>query len=158
MSELICQRVGISLVPTQAAGREYVEGLPKGTDLRVKVTQGRNLQWHRKYFALINWSFDEFEPAEQPEFIAKYGMTPEKNRDAFRKDIMILAGFGLPIIRVNGEVRMEAKSMSFASMTQDAFEELYEATLKVLYKRIFQGKGYTEDEMRSLADQLGEFG
>ena len=158
MIEIICHRINRHLVPVSDQSIEQLKTLPSGTDLKVKITRGRNVKFHRKYMALMNWAFDEFEPAEQPEFVAKYGATPEKNFDAFRKDVAILAGFGYAVVRLNGDVRMEAKSIAFGNMEEDSFVELYEATLKVLYKRIFEAKGYTDEDMRNLATQLDEFG
>ena len=42
-------------------------------------------------------------------------------------------------MRTDGTVRIKAKSISFASMDEEEFERLYQATLTVLLERVLVG-------------------
>jgi len=83
------------------------------------------------------------------------GINPEKNFDRFRKDIAILAGFYEATFRLNGDVRLEAKSISFHSMSEDEFEELYTKTIDVIVKHVLNN--YTDEMLRSVLEQVEAF-
>lgn len=59
--------------------------------------------------------------------------------ERFRKDLTILAGFYEQTVRLNGDVRTEAKSLSFANMKPDEFERCYKAMINAAIKYIFRG-------------------
>ena len=158
MTECHVKRFGPALQGATDQDADYIRTLPTNETFKVNITRPRNSQFHRKYFALLNWAYDEFEPDPDPDFEAKWGMVPEKNFDRFRKDIAILAGYGEAHINIKGEVRMEAKSISFAKMTEDEFLDLYNKTLNVLWTRIFVHKYESEEELRDVAAQLEDFG
>jgi len=67
------------------------------------------------------------------------GIVPEKSFDRFRADIQILAGHYEAKYRIDGSVRIESKSVSFARMTDKSFEELYSAVIDVGLKHILVG-------------------
>ena len=81
----------------------------------------RNGKFHRKFFALMNVGYDCWEPKRKHK--SYKGIPIEKNRDQFREDITILAGFYEQTFNLKGEMRMRAKSISFASMEDDEFSE-----------------------------------
>jgi len=72
--------------------------------------------------------------------------------DRFRKDLTILAGFYEQTVRLNGEVRTEAKSLSYASMEPDEFERCYNAMINAAIKHVF---GRTTDQ--NVLNQLYAF-
>lgn len=59
--------------------------------------------------------------------------------ERFRKDLTILAGFYIQSVRIDGTLRTEAESLSFASMTEERFQECYLALIRAALKHIFQG-------------------
>jgi hypothetical protein len=62
MSEFFCMKTktGTSwaLVPAHATDVDAIKKLPAHQPVRVKVTRMRNPQFHRKFFALLNYLFD----------------------------------------------------------------------------------------------------
>ncbi len=155
MTEVVCRRMGPALQGASEMDAEAIRKIPMGETVMVKIKRPRNLQFHKKYMSLLRFGFDEFEPKIDPEFEAKYGVTPEKNFDRFRKDVAILAGFYEAEVNIKGECKFEAKSIAFGSMDEAEFSELYKTTLTVLWKRIFQFKeGYTEAELERVANEL----
>lgn len=63
--------------------------------------------------------------------------------DRFRKDLTILAGFYEQTVRLNGDIRTEAKSLAYANMDPDEFERCYSALINSAIKHVFAG---TRDE------------
>lgn len=99
----------------------------------------RNYDFHRKYFALINCAFEYQNEKTQLHF---------KTVDNFRKYVEVSAGhcdiFYSPSLKDWTEV---PKSISFSTMDNDEFSELYERVKDVLFK-IFL-KNVTEEEFMS---------
>jgi len=112
----------------------------------------RNPMFHRKYMALLNIGFENWQPGE---INSKYG-TPEKNFDRFRKDIAILCGYFDLVIRLDGSSRPEAQSISFAKMDQDEFEKLYSKTIDLLIKNVY-GSSLDADGLNAIVDKYLSF-
>ena len=113
----------------------------------------RNILFHRKYFALLNIGFDNWEPGE---INSKYGV-PEKNFERFRADLTILAGFYENTIRLDGSVRIEPKSISFAKMTAEEFADLYSKTIDVLIKHVYKMK-INAEKLDEIVESYLQFG
>lgn len=162
MAEFFVQKVksatSYALMAAHESDLEAIKKLPAHQPVRVKVTRIRNVDHHRKYFALLNYAFDVWEPnpviGVAPACLP-IDMEIEKNFNRFRKDITILSGFYDASYRINGDVRLEAKSISFASMDQDEFEQLYDKTIDVIIKHVL--RNYTGDELRAVVEQIQEF-
>ena len=122
-------------VPADPQATEYMDKQANGTYLTCEIKKPRNGKFHRKYFALLNTGFEWWNPfvPEIENDIQKYGV-PEKNFERFRKEVIILAGYCDPVFNTRGELRLEAKSISFANMDDDVFADLYDKTLNVLLK------------------------
>jgi len=123
-----------------------------GDDVKAPWKRRRQLWRHKKYFALLNIAFENWEPGE---INSKYGK-PEKNFDRFRKDIAILCGFYSVVVRLDGSSRVEADSISFAKMDEQAFRDLYSKTVDLLIKNVYGGK-ITPERMNELVDQYLSF-
>lgn len=155
MTDLTCIKLpNGTFMPADEASREEASKLKTGQPMRFKATRQRNYQFHKKWFALVGFAYDHWEPAalQDPKF---EGVKPEKNFDRFRKDMIILAGFYDASYRVDGTVRIEAKSISFASMDEDDFDRLYKATFTAVHKHILPH--YQEQELHDVINQLLEF-
>ena len=123
--------------------------------VKVTLKRPRNYQFHRKFFALLNFGFEHWEPP--PLADNRWNVTPEKSFEQFRKDVTILAGFFDAHYRLDGSVRIEAKSISFASMSEDEFEELFSKTIDVLLKHVFGTLDFSEELLRETVDELLRF-
>lgn len=139
------------LCPDDEQTVEYVKKLKVGAPISAEVKQPRNYEFHKKYFALLALGFDYFEP-EANEY---KGHPVEKNFERFRHDIAILAGYYTFVTDIKGEVKAQAKSISFGSMSQEEFESLYSKTIDVLLKYVL--RNYSEEELRIAVDQIVGF-
>jgi hypothetical protein len=140
----------IGLVPADEASREWYEKVKHGEVVSGEFKKVRNYRFLKKYFALFKIGFDQLEPGE---ISSKYGQ-PEKNFDRFRTDCVILAGFYKTTIRLDGSVRVEPKSISFAKMSEDEFSELYSRTIDVLIKHVYDASMTPEEIDRVVMEYL----
>lgn len=148
---VLAKSAGGALIPLDQQAIDFLAKLKLGAGVTVEIKRHRNPALHRKYFALLNLAFEAWEPA-----MATYrGETVGKNFDQFRNDITVLAGHYEMAVNLRGETRLTAKSISFASMSAETFEELYSATVNVILAKIMTN--YTRDDLDNVVEQLLRF-
>jgi hypothetical protein len=140
-----------ALVPADPQAAEYVQKLKLGASISADFKKQRNPAFHRKYMALLNLAYDAWEPPAL-EFNGKPVL---KNFTRFRKDMAIFAGFYDVVANIRGEVRAEAKSISFASMDDYEFSDLYEKTVDVVLNQILTN--YTREDLDRVVEQILQF-
>jgi len=141
------------LIPANSEAEKWLRKKKLGSVISAEVKQVRNYAFHKKLFALFNLGYDYWQPGTVS---SKHG-TPEKNFDRFRKDLTILAGHYHSVVRLDGTVRIEADSLSFGSMSQETFNNLYKNVLDVIMKRIPVLNNMTEDEINELIEKVLSF-
>lgn len=125
-----------------------VDSIAVGETVRVEITRPRNPQFHRKFMKLCSIAFESWEPG-----------LGNRDFDNFRKDLLILAGFRKQYISlINNEVRFEAESIAFASMSETRFQAAYRAVLDVIWEQIYsKNPAYSRSDLNRLADQILAF-
>ena len=147
MSKAILEkRIDGAFVPLTPEDAEALKRVKIGNGIAIEFKVPRNYQFLKKYMKLISFAFDNFEPLEG---------APEKNFKRFRDDITILSGHYIETPRVDGSVRIEAKSVAFANMEEDEFNVLYDKTCTVLIKFVL--KRYTRDDIDRVINKIAEF-
>lgn len=121
-----------------------------GGILRCTVRITRNARFFRKWWALVRFAFDHWEPGPVEHRWKK--IIPKKNFNRFRKDLTILAGHYDAYYRLDGSVRVEAASIKWSKMEEPEFEELYSKTLDVILEKVLTR--YDRVEAQTIADQL----
>ena len=130
------------LAPEDDEAVEWLQGVKNGTVLSAEVKKPRNYKFLKKYMALLRLAFDSWEPA-----IGELnGMPVIKNFHRFRKDIAIASGFYELTVNIKGETRAEAKSISFANMSEEEFNALYQKTITLLLTKYQILSGYKDAE------------
>lgn len=94
----------------------------------------RNPKFHRKLFALLDVGYDCWEPTRKHK--SYKGIAIEKNREQFREDITIMAGYYTQTFDLKGRMVIRAKSISFSKMDDAEFEGLYQAVVTVLLREV----------------------
>lgn len=153
--EILCRRVPGGLAPESDDEAAKLGKLKAGASVRVTVTQEVNAKFRRKWWALAKYAFglwSETMPEQQYR-----GQEVQPNFERFRKDLTILAGHFHPVWTLKGEMRVEANSLSWARMTDDAFEALYSATIDAVLAKILTGSKLTEADLRAHVDRVMEF-
>lgn len=111
-----------------------------GEIISLDMAFARNPRFHRKFFALVKIGFDAWEPE-----LKHKGQPVEKNFDQFREDLLIVAGFYTQTWNLDGQMTVRPRSISFASMDDAEFEQVYSACADVLLGRVLtQYKGRAE--------------
>lgn len=101
-----------------------------------EVKKARNIQFHRKYFALINCAWEY-----QNEKVVNHF---NNSVDAFRKTVEIAAGWYEPIYLISKKEWSQApKSIAFDKMDEAEFTELYDNVKRVLFQTFLR---YIDEE------------
>ena len=146
---------GGHLRPANQSDMDALDKVPNGRLTNVEIVLPRNPQFHRKFFAMIGFFFELWEI---PEELNYNGIKPEKNPDQFRKDILIAAGFRELIVNIKGECRYVAKSISFGSMGDDEFTEVYRLCFNTCWRLVMPlVKNYTPEQAENTINQMLSF-
>ena len=112
------KRVWSKLVPDDPISEEAIRAIPPGEVVMIRWSRPRNVKFHRKFFALLKAGFelqDHFD-----------------NLEAFRFWLTIKAGFFDIVQAPDGKIMFIPKSISFAKMSEDEFEALYNHIIDIL--------------------------
>jgi hypothetical protein len=99
---------------------ELAKKIPLNEPIIYEWKKPRNLKFHKKFFALLNLVFENQE---------RYN-----NLDHLRKDLTISAGYYDLRLNIEGVEIREAKSISFAKMTDTEFSDYYNRIIDVVVK------------------------
>lgn len=97
---------------------ERVIRMKVGEIYKCNVVMPRNYKFHKKMFALYNLVFENQELFD--------------HIDDLRRELTIAAGFFETYHGLDGGLIKKAKSISFAEMEEDEFQDLYERTKDVI--------------------------
>lgn len=86
----------------------------------------------------------------------KVGAVP-KSMEAFRKWLTVEAGY-FDVYETPAGIRKEAKSISFAQMNQEAFNEFYRACFDVAWNMMLSAKFPSEEAALRAAEEMMEMG
>lgn len=142
---------GQVLIPVTGADEDKMSSIKNGQFIEADIKQKRNLKFHRKFFAMLNIGFEAFEP-DQKDY---KGQVAVKNFDRFRKDVIILTGFYDATYDIQGNLKLEAHSISFGKMSEDEFNKVYNACCNVLLLKVL--RNYTREDLDSVVEQLTRF-
>ena len=118
--------------------------LKLGVVYQVEIKKARNVEFHRKYFKLINLSWEY-----QNEGVVNHF---KNNVDLFRKTVEMSAGHCDTIYSIPRNEWIETpKSISFDKMDEIEFQDLYDRVKDVLFT-VFLKKVSEEEFMRNLVN------
>ena len=113
------RREGFRLVPASRQGRELLAKVKEGATVLVEIWQPRNMNQHRKFFAILN---------NVVEATGKWTSTEHLRRDI----LLALHRYDESVDQFTGEVHKVPHSMAVASMPRDEFQRLYDDTIALL--------------------------
>lgn len=146
------------LAPADDEARETMRKWKIGALIRLEASQMRNGPFFRKWWALVQLGYDYW--SETCPMRQYKGRPVLPNFERFRKDVTIMAGFYEATWNIKGEMRVEAESLKWSSMTEERFGELYNATIATLLRMVFNGKNarrWSEEELRMATEQVLAF-
>lgn len=144
-----------SLVPADDLAEKILTSIKVGEGLSLEAKKARNVRFHRKFFVLLNLAFEVWEPDPCSRYAA---LGVRKEFEKFRKDIVVLAGHFIETWSLDGELTLEAKSISFANMDELEFREVYSSVLSVVWSRIMRHANYeSEADVDRVVNELLRF-
>ena len=128
------------LVPLGDDDYEEKKKLKLGQTYSVEVKVARNVDFHRKYFALISYAWEFFNEQETERF---------RTKENFRKYVEVAAGHCDVIFHPRLQEYVEIpKSISFGKMDNAEFSDLYQRVKDVIFSII--GDRVTQDQFERL--------
>lgn len=158
MAELLFQKGTTGLLPACEEAIEWLRKKRGGALILVEPREPRNGGFFKKWFALVEMAYSYW--ADAAETLEFKGQPVRPSFTRFRKDVTILCGYYEAVTNLRGEIRIEAASISWASMDENTFGKLYDATIAVLLSKVFNGRvcrEWSEGELRSVAQQIESF-
>ena len=125
------QRGGL-LAPASDLEEEKMKRFKSGEIYQVELKLTRNPAFHGKVFSFFNYCYEYYCGATRNEHYDQ-----SKQFDFFRSELTCLSGYKDVYYRMDGSVRVEAKSISYAKMTQEEFEQFYTALINAACKEVF---------------------
>lgn len=115
------------LKPATDTDWEVKKSLKRGKVYECVLKEYRNYRFHRKYFSLINLSWEYLDESQRAFF--------KENVDAFRKTVEVAAGHYEPVYSVSRKTWLEVpKSIAFDKLSESDFEQLYEKVKTVIFQ------------------------
>jgi hypothetical protein len=151
MTTLFIRKLYDTFVPVDEASMDAFERLKPNEVYKAEITKPRNIEYHKRFFALLNMAYKNYE---QPE-IFHNGIRVFRSFERFRSDVIISCGYWDLGLNKNNKVIQIAKSISFAKMEQVEFEELFSKAIDVILHEYLTY--YDEEDMNKLVEQVLSF-
>ena len=124
--KLYLNNTAAGLVPLYDDDYEQKRKLRLGKVYLAEIKLARNVQFHRKYFALIRCAW-EYQNGEMQAFF-------KDDVNLFRKTVEVAAGVCERVYNLSLKSWVDIpKSISFSSMSAEEFDEMYERIKDVLF-------------------------
>ena len=134
-----------------ALTRKWKSGAVVRGDFKVM----RNGAFFSKFWALMDIAYDLWSDGLTHQQHLGQTVLPEK--DKFRKDVTILAGFFRPVFALDGSMTLEAESIAWASMKEERFEKLYSACVTVILEKVLSHTKLTREQLNASVDAVMRF-
>jgi len=152
MRALFMKAPGNVLIAADQATEDYISSKKSGQGFKVEITQARNIGFHRKFFLLLQFAYDIWEPSGERQW---KGNPIQKDFEGFREYVTILAGHYTAVYGLDGGVQLKAKTISFAGCSEEEFHIVYNGVLDVVWDKIFSETNYrSKAEVSAVIDRL----
>ena len=130
--DIYCKVTEYGLVPMYDSDLQMKKRLKEGTVVRCRVSNPRNYEFHKKFFALLRMTYDNL-----PAFLVeKWNIRNEDDMlRKFKRDL----GYFTSRRNSEGEIEIEYLSISFAAMEQQDFERFYEQCVDLVQYTYIKG-------------------
>lgn len=137
--------------PANEIDLERANKIKNGRYVTAEIKQVRNPEFHAKFMKLMSLGYEYWEPPE----MELNGIKSVKSFNKYRYDVMCMAGFCKVVVGFSGKATLEAESVSFASMDDTRFQEVYKAVFDVLWRTVLEHvQGMTPEVVENTVNQL----
>jgi hypothetical protein len=153
MAELLLTKLpNGTLAAADQDTQDAISKLRLGQAMHGKFSRVRNYKFLQKFMTLVRYAFDVWTDTVPARTYR--GQAVQPSIDKFREDITILAGYSEAVFGISGDLRLKAKSISFANMGEDEFEGVYSAVISVILERVLSHTRMTEAELREVVERI----
>lgn len=146
---------GGTLVADNDETAAFLQKKKVGAVLSGDFTEPRNYKFLKKMHALFQLAYEYFGENIVCDLEYK-GQKVQPSYDRFRKELVILAGHYEPVFNIRGELRLEAKSISFGKCTEEEAEAIFSDCINAALKHIYRFV-VDEKQLRKMVDDLLAF-
>lgn len=130
--DIYCKVTPYGLVPMYDSDLDLKKRLKVGAVVKCKVSNPRNYEHHKKFFALVRLTFDNLPS----NLVEKWRINNEQDMlRRFKRDL----GYFTNTINEYGEHEIEYLSISFAAMEQHEFERFYNQAVDLVLCKYIKG-------------------
>ena len=127
--ELVKTSTG-AFIPAYNSDHELAKKVKAGDSVVAKLTVPRNVGFHRKFFALVRYTFNHMDESMADKFTSE---------ESLRLELTLQAGYWSKHVTVGGKEIIYPQSIRFDKMDQVEFEKLYSTVLDVVLKWFVHG-------------------
>lgn len=146
-ADIQLRRKGFSLVADDRDALDFIQKCKEGQGVIVEAKRPRNYDFLKKYFALIKTAFRLWDCPNTRGGAKSY--------KAFRGEIIVLAGFRETVVKLDGTLKFIPESISFASMTEDDFADLYSKSVDVILSHVLTN--YSRSDLDAAISEVMSF-
>lgn len=143
------------LIPADQESLAAVQKWPVGQGVLATVKRVRNYKFLKKMHCLFKLAYDFFcEHGISTQLYKGQRVMPSYDR--FRYDLVILAGHYTPVFNIRGELRLEAKSISYAKCSEEEAEKIYSSCIDAALKNVYRD-ATDEKTLREMVERVLSF-
>lgn len=126
---------------------KWMTGLKMGVVALMDIVVPRNYKFLQKWHVLADFAFDYWKPELKEGVI--------KDIDTFKDWVKVQSGYFEYHITPSGSLRTVAKSVSFAAMDEEIFNDFYKKACDVIWRYVV--KNYTEEDKERVLLEINGF-
>lgn len=130
--DIYCRVTPYGLVPLYDSDHDLKQRLRVGSTVRCRISQPRNYEFQKKFFALVRLTYDNL-PLPLVERWNVRSVDDMLRR--FKRDL----GYFTATVNDLGEREIEYKSISFAAMDEEEFERFYADCVNLVLDKYIPG-------------------
>lgn len=144
-----------ALRPASEEDAEALRRWKVGEPVKVEARKPRNYRLLQKTMVLFRLAYEHFCEFGVSEVTYK-GRKVVPCKERFRKDLTILAGHYDPVFDIRGNVRLVAKSLSYARCTEEQAQEIYQSVVTAALANVYRGR-LSEEQLKQAVDDILRF-
>lgn len=129
--KILCIVTENGLVPKYDSDREEFRNLKRNTDVLVEVGQKRNYEFHKKFFALLKLTYDNF-PEWLEDCLNVHSVEDLRTRLKVDLGLYEVSHYGNQSVII-------PKSIAFDKMDETEFEKFYRSSVNHILKNYLKG-------------------
>lgn len=129
--KILCIVTENGLVPKYDSDREEFRNLKRNTDVLVEVGQKRNYEFHKKFFALLKLTYDNF-PEWLEDSLNVHSVEDLRTRLKVDLGLYEVSHYGNQSVII-------PKSIAFDKMDETEFDKFYRSSVNHILKNYLKG-------------------